>query len=63
MEDSFGYDLLTLAPATSAEEPIEISPIGRLELGDAISRRTRFFSALAKFWIFDSNIFFLSDAS
>jgi hypothetical protein len=35
----------------SADEPIEMSPIGRSELGDAISRRARFFSALDQFWI------------
>jgi hypothetical protein len=35
----------------SAEEPIEMSPIGRSELGDAISRRARFFSALDQFCI------------
>jgi hypothetical protein len=46
IDDSFGYELLTLAPAMSAEEPIEMR-----ELGDAISRRARFFSALDQFWI------------
>jgi hypothetical protein len=51
MEDSFGYELLTLALAMSAEEQIEMSPIGRSELGDAISRRARFFSSLDQFWI------------
>jgi hypothetical protein len=51
IEDSFGYELLTLAPATSADEPIGMSPIVRSELGDAISRRARFFSALDQFWI------------
>jgi hypothetical protein len=51
LEVSFGYELLTLAPAMSAEEPIEMSPIGRSELDDAISRSARFFSALDQFWI------------
>jgi hypothetical protein len=41
IDDSFGYELLTLTPAMSAEEPIEMSPIGPSELGDAISRRAR----------------------
>jgi hypothetical protein len=40
LEVSFGYELLTLAPAMSVDEPIEMSPIGRSELGDAISHPT-----------------------